>query len=72
MPDTKGTALIWIPKRQKGMRTDHPWYVEGDDQYEVTAWFSRAPQTVQIEISDDKYRRLVAQRKMPAGVALVE
>ena len=63
-----GNVLVWIPKRQKGMRSDHPWYVEDDDQYEVTAWFYRPAQTVKIEISDDKYRRLVAQHRMPAGV----
>lgn len=70
VPSKTGSALIWLPKRQKGMRTDHPWYIEDDDQYEVTAWFSRPAQTVKIEISDDKYRRLVAQHRMPAGVTV--
>ena len=67
-----GKVAVWVPKRQPGMRPDHPWFVPDQDQYQVTAWFSRQPITYQVQMSDDKYRRLVAQGNLPAGMKLVE
>ena len=71
IPAEDSMVVMWVPKRQPGMRSDHPWYVPDQDQYQVNAWFSRKPVTYQIQMSDDKYRRMLAQGSLP-GLKVVE
>ena len=69
--DREGKAVLWVPSFH-GLRTDHPFYQPGTDQYMVSSWFSRPAKMVKIEISDTKLNRLIEKGTLPKGLKIAE
>lgn len=67
--NTGADINLWVPQGTPGvMRTDHPWYKSGTDQYDVAWMVKKRSQPVKLMVPDS----IVEKGLLPAGVKLVE